>query len=119
MGKRSTNSASLTNGATEPARGEQLPVTAKDEAKLDQHVDRVSDLRPVSKGRYARLIFWTGRTCVKDRYARFEIHLYRGGLKNTLTALHVSAACPDLIGVPVSVFALSQMVNKRTRIVSV
>ena len=115
MGKRSTNLSSLTNGTTEPARGKQLTVTAELEAVLDQDVDRVSYLLPVSKHRYARLIFWTRQFCVKDRYARFENHLNQRRLMNTLTELLVSAACPDPIRVPVPVSGLSRFINSRSR----
>ena len=63
MGKRSTTFPHCGAASEEPGGWQQFTIAAKDEAVLDQGVNGLSDFASI-------LMIWTGRICVKDRYAR-------------------------------------------------
>jgi hypothetical protein len=103
IGKRSTNTSSpsvfVRAGVVEVPILEEAPAIP-----MHQRAHKAAFVAFV-KAYWTRLRpqFWTGITCVKDRYASFKTHLYKRRLGQVGAVQRVSAPCPDLIGVPVSV----------------
>ena len=110
-----------------PERVVEVAVSAKCPAVvLDQGRDQAGFVMLVkSDWTGLRLLFWTGLSCCRHRYARFATHAIQWfwhcqGPKRTRSGrfeglLVTSRSRPDPICVPASVLYLSQIINIRSR----
>ena len=103
-----------------PERVVEIAVSAKRPAVvLDQGRDQAGFVMLVkSDWTGLRLLFWTGLSCCRHRYARIETRLFAvlfHCFKCDGKALVLSRARPDPICVPASVLYLSQIINIRSR----